>query len=351
MLVANPRSSAHIPPQVIAMQAFEQQLAADWPPRQWQDVGVVLAVSGGADSVALAQAMRGLKTCGAGRLELAHFNHQLRGRESDDDQEFVMQMADGLGLPCTLGAPGPGQLVAGGEGLEAQARAARYQFLQRTAEAAGARYVVTAHTADDQAETVLHHVLRGTGLAGLTGMQRTRPLGPAATLIRPMLAISRREVLDYLSYLGQTFREDATNQDRQFMRNRIRHDLLPLLKQEYAPGVVESLLRLGKLAAAAQQVVAAAAEQLADRAVTVSRTDELMIACPELADAERHLVREMLVTVWQRQGWPLAAMGFAEWQALAEMTCGDRSDAKRMFPGAVTAHRRGEKLTLSAAPT
>jgi tRNA(Ile)-lysidine synthase len=331
------------------MDRFLERLAAEWPPNQWQDVGVVLAVSGGADSVALARAMAHLKTVGAGRLGLAHFNHRLRGGDSEADQQFVERLAAQLGLPCTMGAAESGVQAAGGEGLEARARAARYAFLERTATELGARYVVTAHTADDQAETVLHHVLRGTGLTGLAGMRRTRPLGPAVTLIRPLLAITRREVLEYLAALGQPFREDATNQDRQFMRNRIRHELLPLVQREYSPAVVEALVRLARLAGEAQQVVAAAAEPWIDRAVTVRSADTVAIDCQQLPLAQRHLVREVLLSIWQREGWPLGGMGFGEWQALAEMAAGDAADAKRMFPGAITAHRQGDQLTLTAA--
>jgi len=331
------------------MDRFEERLAADWPPPQWQEVGVVLAVSGGADSVALARAIGRLKTSGAGSLGLAHFNHQLRGAESAADQQFVEGLAADLGLPCTVGAPDSGALAAGGEGLEARARAARYEFLERAAKEVGARYVVTAHTADDQAETVLHHVLRGTGLTGLAGMRRTRPLGPAVTLIRPLLTITRREVLEYLAALKQPFCDDATNQDRQFMRNRIRHELLPLVQREYSPAVVEALVRLAKLAGEAQQVVTAAAEPWVERAVTVGSADTVTIDCRQLAEVQRHLVREVLLTVWQRQGWPLGGMGFGEWQALADMAASGAADAKRMFPGAITAHRQGDQLTLSAA--
>ena len=133
------------------------------------------------------------------------------------------------------------------------------------------------------------------------------------------------------------------------MRNRIRHELLPLLQREYAPGAVEALMRLGTLAAEAQEVITAAAEQLADRAATCRQADTVTIDCRQLTDVPRHLLREMLLTLWQRQAWPLGAMGFAGWQALAEMARSDGADAKRTFPGAITAERRGDLLTLTAA--
>src|SRR5690606_27563900 len=122
----------------------------------------------------------------------------------DADEHWVVRLAESLGLPCQVGRAEAAQEQSGS--LEDQARRARYDFLQRAAEAAGVRYVATAHTADDQVETILHHLLRGTGLAGLAGMNRSRQLGPAVTLLRPLLAVGRAEVLEYLSGLGQTFR-------------------------------------------------------------------------------------------------------------------------------------------------
>ena len=130
---------------------LEQQLAASWPAEQWKDVSVVVAVSGGADSVGLLRALVVLKQPGPGKLSAAHFNHRLRGEESAGDQQFVAQLCRNLGVPCAVGGGTAATLTGGGDGLEAAARNARYAFLQATAEQIGARYVVTAHTADDQA--------------------------------------------------------------------------------------------------------------------------------------------------------------------------------------------------------
>ena len=133
-----------------------------------------------------------------------------------------------MGLACEVATaaldPAAGSR---GQGIEA-ARAARYAVLEEMAGRVGARFVVTAHTADDQAETILHRILRGTGLRGLSGMSRSRRLGPA-TLLRPLLAIGRAELAAYLRDCQQPFRTDASNRDVRFMRNRIRNELLPLL--------------------------------------------------------------------------------------------------------------------------
>jgi tRNA(Ile)-lysidine synthase len=239
--------------------------------------------------------------------------------------------------------------------------------LEATARQFGARYVVTAHTADDQAETVLHHILRGTGLAGLAGMARVRTLGDGLALVRPMLALSREDVLGYLSALGQAFREDASNRDPRYMRNRIRHELLPVLKRDYAPSVVESLLRLGSLAADAQRVIAVQVERLAatcvEESVDGSGNVHLALQASVLAAEDPHLVRELLAALWRKQGWPLQEMTHAHWTALAELAQATEpprgpNHAQRAsapthltLPGAIRAQRISERVLLCAPPT
>jgi tRNA(Ile)-lysidine synthase len=337
------------------LHAFEMRLLAAWPAQRWQDVGVLVAVSGGADSVALVRAMQALKSGGPGRLAVAHFNHRLRADASDADAEFVAALCGSLGLECLRGHAQT--LLAGAaDGLEAAAREARYDFLRRAAEQAGARYVATAHTADDQAETILHHVLRGTGLWGLAGMRPARPLGPAVTLVRPLLDLGRDDVLGYLAALGQEFRDDTTNTDLRFTRNRIRHELLPLVKRDIAPSVVASLVRLGRLASDAGRVVDAAAEKLLERSLIESDANRVALDCRKLAGEDRHLVRELFVAVWRRQQWPLQAMGYAEWDLLADMALAATAlrvaaTNKNVLPGAIVAHRLGEQLLLMTPST
>jgi tRNA(Ile)-lysidine synthase len=325
---------------------FERRLATFWPPDAWQDVTVVLAISGGPDSVALLRGMAALKTAGAGRLVGAHFNHHWRGAEADDDQRFVVELCRRLELDCRTGDAAQPPASGAPEGWEAAARDDRYEFLLRTAQALGARYVATGHTADDQAETVLHHVLRGTGLAGLAGMSRVRSLGPDVTLVRPILEIKREEVIAYLTAINQPYREDHTNADTRFTRNRIRHELVPLLAREYAPGVVDSLVRLAAVAGDAQRLIEWMAEKLCDRVVDHANESRVTVDCQALSGQDRHLVREVLIAVWRRQGWPMRAMGFAEWNRLAEMVAAS-VECKHVFPGAVTAERTGEQLVLT----
>ena len=329
---------------------FERSLESAWPPASWREVTVMLAVSGGADSVALVRSMHSLAEGETGRLVLAHFNHRLRGADSDADVEFIRALADELKLRLELAAAE--RVEQGnhhGQGPEAAARKQRYEFLSNAARRCGARYLATAHTSDDQAETILHRILRGTGPAGLGGIPRTRLLSPALTLIRPMLGIPRAEVIEYLDEIGQPFRSDASNLDSSFTRNRIRHELLPQLVEQYNPQVVDALLRLGQLAGEAQETIDTSVSELMSGAVATSDRDDdsLQVDCRRLAEQPPYLVSEMFATLWRERGWPMQAMGFDEWRQLAELAAVCRDGRKRMFPGGIVALRRGNHLWLT----
>jgi tRNA(Ile)-lysidine synthase len=329
-----------LPPMTLSAE-FEQRFATAWPVAAWQDVTVLLAVSGGADSVALLRVMAALKRRGDGRLAVAHFNHQLRGAESAADESLVVEAAARLGLQAYVGHAISSQASSS----EESTRTARYEFLERLAGDVGARYVVTAHTADDQAETVLHRILRGTGIGGLSGIPRTRQLG-AATLIRPLLGFSRCDLAAYLADLGQAFRQDASNADLRYTRNRIRHELLPQLAEQYNPRVVEALLRLANVAGEVQSVIESLARLLLERSVSF-RADRVEVDVRRIQGEPRAVVREMLMLIWQQQQWRLQAMGYAEFDQLAEMLLSADSPAKRVFPDSVLAERSGESLLLS----
>ena len=180
---------------------------------------VTCAVSGGADSVALLFAFYLLKDKLDIRLSAAHFNHHLRGAESDRDENFVREFCGRYDIPLTVGG---GEIIPGKKGLEAAARDARYAFLRSLS-----GKIATAHTADDNAETVLMHLVRGTGLKGLGGIA---PVNGA--VIRPMLACTRQDVEDFCAEWCLSYITDSSNEGDDFLRNRLRHHVMPLLKQE-----------------------------------------------------------------------------------------------------------------------
>jgi tRNA(Ile)-lysidine synthase len=205
---------------------------------------VGVAVSGGADSVALFRLLLALR----GRLGITpvavHFDHALRGAESDADARFVAELASEHGVEFMLGREDVRAAAASNKwNLEDAARRLRYAFFERLAAEGRAARILVAHTADDQAETVLAHIFRGTGPAGLAGIY------PAiGSVARPLLSERRKELRKYLRGLGQSWHEDATNRDTSRQRARIRERLLPILESEYSPGIVEHLAGLAGLA-------------------------------------------------------------------------------------------------------
>jgi tRNA(Ile)-lysidine synthase len=288
---------------------------------------VVVAVSGGPDSVALLRALLGV---GAGPLTIAHLNHQMRGSESDTDEAFVRDFHAGLVAAghTTLGfccerIDVPARARADRDNLENAARRARYDWLLQVAQERGAQWVATGHTADDQAETVLHRLLRGTGIKGLAGISARRPLGPGLEVIRPLLRATRAEVLAFLRDQGQPYRQDTANADLRFTRNRIRHALLPFLAEEYNPAIVPVLCRLADQAGEVFDVLDGQARRLLAEAELPRTQTALVLDREVLARVPPFLVREALRRAWEREGWPMGAMTFDDWDRLAAVALGE----------------------------
>jgi len=201
---------------------------------------VGLGLSGGADSTALLRIFCDLRRQLGITLFALHFHHQLRGADADEDERFVTNLAEEFGLEFEAGRANVAEEAKRrGWNLEDAGRRLRYRFFASAASARGLNRVAVAHTADDQAETVLSHLLRGTGLAGLAGIYPVSGL-----IIRPVLELRREKLRRYLGELGQPWREDITNRDTSRMRARIRHQLLPLLEREFSPFVVSRVARL-----------------------------------------------------------------------------------------------------------
>ncbi|MGY8768814.1 MAG: tRNA lysidine(34) synthetase TilS [Pirellulales bacterium] len=301
---------------------FEQKLHESWPTSHWKNRTVLLAVSGGADSVAMACALANIRPQGEGRLALVHFNHQLRGSESDQDAQFVQQLADQLNVACYVGkADVLKQSKQRGDGIEEAARNARYQFFCEQAQATGARFVATAHTADDQVETVLQRIIRGTGVAGLSGIPRSRALTQDVSLIRPLLKFTRADVIDYLKQLNQSYRDDQSNTDLQFSRNMVRHKLLPLLREEFSADVDQAITRLSKIATDCKSFVQEEAEQLLSRCTFSTNTNPSSVTLnrAELIAASPYLVQEMFVLLWDQQTWSRQDLSHDKLTRLVEM--------------------------------
>jgi tRNA(Ile)-lysidine synthase len=201
-----------------------------------------IGVSGGADSVAMLRIFADLRISLGIAIVVLHFHHQLRGKEADDDERFVKALASEFHLEFeSARADVGGEARLHGWNMEDAARRMRYRFFASAAEARRLNRVAVAHTANDQAETVLSHLLRGTGLTGLAGIY---PIG--GQIIRPLLEVEREELREFLSDVGQAWREDSTNQDTSRTRARIRHQLIPILVRDFDAAAVARLSRLAK---------------------------------------------------------------------------------------------------------
>ena len=234
------------------MDSFQRRILNTWR-RHSGDAGirrVLVGVSGGLDSVVLLRTLAALAPELGLELAAAHFNHGLRGADSDEDQAWTRRLATSLG--CVLQEE-TANLNAGDtdtrESMEMKARRLRHAFLARAAAGWGADAIALAHHADDQAEGFLIRLLRGSGGTGLGGMrwQSPSPADPLIPLVRPLLGESKQALLAEATAAGWTFREDASNQDPRILRNRIRHHLLPLLESEYQAGIRSVLVRSGEL--------------------------------------------------------------------------------------------------------
>lgn len=292
--------------------------------------GCLVAVSGGPDSVGLLHAVvECFRSQGAtAPLVVGHLNHGLRGQESDGDEAFVRQVFAGLAaqpgnpqlkLACTrLEVRHDAQALH--ENLEALARKLRYAWLTEQARLHDVRWVLTAHTLDDQAETTLFHILRGTGIRGLRAMRPVRRLASDVWLVRPWLKIHKAGVLDYLKERGFSFRTDSSNLDKQFARNRIRHDLMPRLQADYNGRVVDALAGLANRANLACHLLDRQARKTLTKIERPRVGHMLVLAMPDIQKLSIEVLQSLYAYLWRREDWPRGNMGFREWDRLAHWT-------------------------------
>lgn len=278
---------------------------------------VVCAVSGGADSLALLWALYLLKEEWNLDLAAVHFNHHLRGAESDEDERFVRDFCTGYGIPLHVGSA---QVVAGEKGLEAAARDARYAYF-----ATLPGKIATAHTADDNAETVLMHLIRGTGLKGLGGIAPRRD-----NLIRPMLRVTRKEVLEFLEEYCLSHREDSSNATDAFLRNRIRHRVMPNLTTENPKF----------------------SENLSAMALRLRQDEQALSELSQMDTPDVKKLRAMLPAVRARalerflKGWGIREPEAAHIRLLESLVFSDNPSARADFPGGITVGRNYNTLEV-----
>ena len=307
---------------------------------------VAIALSGGSDSVALVWLLQEIASAGHVAIAgLVHLNHGLRGEESNADEAFCRALAARIGWPIDVGQIDTAALArAQSQSVETAGRAARYRFFEAAAKRLGADVVMTGHTLDDQAETVLLRLLRGAGTRGLAGVRPRR--GP---YVRPLLEVRRAELRQYLVDRGESYRDDSSNEDRSIPRNRVRHELMPIIAR-LAPGGVRALARVATLAREDEDFLQKAAIE-AGRSLVLS--DEagalpdstLRIDCRMFAVLPpaigRRVVRELLI-----RAAPGAAFTARHIEAVRELAAADKSRGHLDLPGLVLERRAGELCIL-----
>lgn len=317
--------------------------------------GVLCAVSGGADSMAMLHALacvNEMHNC-RWRLSIGHVDHSLRP-DSSEDARFVVRVAEQLKLPHAVERRDvAAEANMRRESLETAARNVRYAVMREMGERLGANFVAVAHHADDQAETVLHRVCRGTGLAGLAGMANVRRLSPDSEirLIRPMLGFRREELRDYIALRGLAYRHDATNDLPNATRNRVRNDVLPLIQQKLNPNVTLALNRLAENARQANEALDELASRAMEGAMLASDPNQVAISVG-LILAEPEAVRARMVLLALRQlGVSLQTIGQSQIDLMLALTIGDGHRRTIELPGDISACRQGMALIISRAPT
>lgn len=306
---------------------------------------VLVAVSGGPDSVALLDVLSRLAVDWGLSLTVAHLNHMFRGAEADEDVLFVRNLAARYGLPCvaeSIDVPAYRQE----HGLSAQvaAREIRYRFLDETARAVDATAVALGHNADDQCETILLNFLRGTGLAGLGGIPPVRGI-----YVRPLIGVWRAEIEAYCRLRNLVYRQDSSNLEAIYTRNRIRHHLIPLLERDYNPGLRTALLRLGEIARAENGYL----DGEAGRALNLARqsvSDEggLSLDLDRLRELDPVICRRVLKQAWQEAAGG-AQTDYKHIEDLFDLVHSPVGGRLVELPGGLTAERVRRCLVIGRA--
>jgi tRNA(Ile)-lysidine synthase len=303
---------------------------------------LLVAVSGGADSVALVHMLASIEKGSGLRLGIAHLNHELRGTESDEDQTFVERLAESLGLPFFSERVNvKAYQKTHGLSLEEAARNVRYPFLFETANHHGYDKIATAHHADDNAELFLMNLFRGSGPQGLKAMEAT---GHDGRVIRPLIGTGRNAILAYIEKNGLTYRTDSSNHDRSFQRNRIRHDLLPLLEKDYQKGVGAIITRTAGIIAEDESFVDEMVEPMFRRAVVDEQENMISLSVSTFSEypkaAQRRVIRKAMFHVKKN----LRRITFLHTEKVVELIHANSDLTSLDFPDRLRVIRKGDLL-------
>jgi len=309
---------------------------------------VIAAVSGGPDSVALLHVLVLLSSEYDLILTVAHLNHGLRGAESDAEEQLVRRLSEERGIACVVKRVDL-RAVRNEKGrkrsLEDIGREERYRFFTALAARIGASRIALGHHREDQAETVLMNLIRGSGLEGLKGILPVRD----ECFIRPLIEVSREEILKFLHSKRLPFLEDSSNNHDLFLRNRIRHQLIPLLQEQYNPQIVNTLNRMACIARREDDCLKTTVDSILDawQIPSLPEGGEMMIAIPELQKLREALQYRVIKTLLQRCVLSPHRVGSAHIQAVMDLSRGSKPGGLLILPGNVVVKREYGKLTLA----
>lgn len=314
---------------------------------------MVVAFSGGPDSMCLLEVLHDLVSSGKLELKLlaGYVDHMLRPC-SGSDAQFSREHAQSLGVDFELRREDVGAFARErGLGIEDAARRVRYRLLEEVARSHGAAAVVTGHNLDDQAETVVMRILRGCGLTGLAGIKASRPIsaGSEINLCRPMLQVNRAEILSYLAGRNLAYLTDETNTDTSYLRNRIRAELLPLIKERYSPAVREALARLAQSARSASEILDGEIERAYAASVLENSEYSVSLSLPVLRTAGDYRLYGIVERAFASLG--LAGLLSAARFAPVGEAVRERRTSGRFQPGAgASVEFQGDRLLVTREP-
>lgn len=337
-MLSNAESNGNRDAQQNAAKAMYQSFLAEFPIELWGDE-LILGVSGGSDSVALAHLASTINRESGHRKKicLAHVNHQLRGDESDGDEEFVRNLA--VELECDFHSWQVALSMGNqGEGQESRLRDLRYRLLGALARERSCRCIALAHHRDDQVETILFRIFRGTSLKGLQGIPASREIETGISVVRPLINTSRKQIHEYLANQGRSYRTDSSNLKDGPTRNWIRNELMPQLENRLGHSVSANISGLGKQVFAIQLMLDQFAIKLAEKCVLALNVDFLELNHDLVVNAETVILQQMLVQLWARQSWPQRDMNRQKWEGLARfMQQYPPSSGRMELPGNISA--------------
>ncbi len=301
---------------------------------------VLCAVSGGADSMCLLSLLNEYSRSGAIRIAAAHFDHGLRGEESDRDAEFVRLFCAENDIAFFFGAANVRSYAENrGLSVEMAARELRYDFLRKTAQKIEADRIATAHTADDNAETLIMNLLRGTGLKGLCGIPPVR-----GNIIRPILSMTRAEVLEYLSLKGIPHIEDSSNDEDIYLRNRLRHSVIPMLK-ELNPRFIEAASETAELVAEDEAYLS----RLANKVLwsTGREACGIRLAADELRKLPKPVIARVIIGIAEELKVPHSRQMI---DGIAKLAFSESPSAQRSFSGGLSVIREYGDIIFTRLP-